>query len=299
MQIIRSAEQLAGYIRQSQPLPGGVLVPTMGALHAGHQALIHQAAKHAASHNIHAGCVVTIFVNPAQFNEPKDYQRYPRVLEEDAAICQKAGAKTVVAPTIEMVYPQGLDTPPPTLPPVAIDKGLEDQFRPGHFQGVAKVLQNLFHMLPPAAAIFGEKDYQQLLLAQALVHQLNLPIEIIPGPTVRDRDALALSSRNRFLSAEHRLAARAIPRALRDATHAPTVADAHQAMHQALAGLDIEYATIRHAQTLETLPPHTPRDAPIPMRALIACRLADTRLLDNAPWPLTPDSHPVSPLFQA
>ena len=290
MRTIRSAEQLTGYLQQYQPHPGGVLVPTMGALHQGHEALIRQAAHYAQQHNIPAGCVVTIFVNPTQFNEPQDYQRYPRTLEQDAIRCQNSGANTIVAPTIEMVYPKGLDAPAPNLPAVAKDKGLEDQYRPGHFQGVAKVLQNLFTMLPPAAAIFGEKDYQQLLLAQALVQQLNLPIEILPGPTVRDHDALALSSRNRFLSGQQRLAASAIPQALRNAHDQPTIARAQAAMHDTLAHLSIEYATIRHAHTLETLPPGTPQDATCPRRAIIACRLGDTRLLDNAPWPLPPDS---------
>lgn len=290
MQTIRSADQLAGHIRHAAPFPGGVLVPTMGALHAGHEALIRQAAKHARDHNIAAGCVVTIFVNPAQFNEPQDYQRYPRVLEHDAAICQQAGATTLVAPTVDMVYPKGLDNPAPPLPAVAIDKGLEDHHRPGHFAGVAKVLHRLFDMLPPVAAIFGEKDYQQLLLARAIASQRQPAIDIIPGPTVRDHDALALSSRNRFLTPDQRQAAHAIPSALRDASTHPTLARAEHAMRNALAGINPEYATIRHAHTLETLPPETTIHAKTPMRALIACRLGDTRLLDNAPWPLPADS---------
>ncbi|MEQ8845325.1 MAG: pantoate--beta-alanine ligase [Phycisphaerales bacterium] len=289
MRLITTAEQLREHLQAHQPHPGGVLVPTMGALHSGHEALIRQAAKEAAARRLAAGAVVTVFVNPTQFDEAHDFERYPRVLDDDAAKCKAAGATTVLAPTVDMVYPQGTDAPGPSVPDVAVRKGLEDRFRPGHFAGVAKVLLRLFALAPPAAAIFGEKDWQQLQLARALVAQEGLGIDIIPGPTVRDDDGLALSSRNRFLDPAQRAAARAIPRALAAASTEPTVARAEQAMREQLEGLDIEYATIRHATTLQEPAAQTARHDS-PMRALIACRLGQTRLLDNAPWPLPADS---------
>jgi pantoate--beta-alanine ligase len=261
----------------------------MGALHAGHEALIRRAATEATKRDLPAGCVVTVFVNPTQFDEKHDFDRYPRVLDEDATKCEAAGASVVIAPSVEMVYPHGVDAPGPTLPDVVIETGLEDRYRPGHFLGVAKVLVRLFDLARPAAAVFGEKDWQQLQLARAIVAQEGLGIDIVPGPTVRDVDGLALSSRNRFLSEEQRRAAVAIPRSLRAAAEAKTVGRAEAAMRSALAGLDVEYATVRRAETLERVDPDTPAGSQ-PLRALVTCRLGQTRLLDNAAWPLGTDS---------
>ncbi len=289
MRIIRSAAELAGYQSEIGEFPGGVLVPTMGALHTGHEALIRQAAAEARQRGLAASCVVTVFVNPTQFDEKHDFDRYPRVLDEDADKCEAAGASVVIAPSVEMVYPDGLDAPGPSLPDVVVDKGLEDQYRPGHFVGVAKVLVRLFDLARPAAAVFGEKDWQQFQLARALVAQEGLGIGIVPGPTVRDADGLAMSSRNRFLSGEQRRAAAAIPRALRSASHAKTAGEAEAAMRETLAGLDIEYATVRRAETLERVEAGT-RAGAEPLRALVTCRLGQTRLLDNAAWPLAADS---------
>jgi len=289
MRIIRSAHELAEYQREIGDYPGGVLVPTMGALHAGHEALIHQAAAESERRGLAAGCVVTVFVNPTQFDEKHDFDRYPRVLDEDASRCEAAGAKAVIAPSVEMVYPDGVDTPGPTVPDVAVDKGLEDAFRPGHFVGVTKVLARLFNLAKPAASVFGEKDWQQLQLARALVEQEGLGIDILPGPTVREADGLAMSSRNRFLTEEQRHAARAIPRTLRAASNAGTVDQAEAIMRETLAGLSIEYATVRRAETLECVEAGTPAGVE-PLRALITCRLGRTRLLDNAAWPLAADS---------
>ena len=289
MRIIRSADELAEYSEEFPEFPGGVLVPTMGALHAGHEALIRQGAAEAERRGVPAGCVVTVFVNPTQFDEKHDFERYPRVLDDDAARCEAAGASAVIAPIVEMVYPQGVDAPGPRVPCVAVEKGLEDEHRPGHFVGVAKVLVRLFALARPAAAIFGEKDWQQLQLARALVEQEGLGIDIVGGPTVRDADGLALSSRNRFLSEAERAAAGAIPRALAAASGEATAGDAEAAMHRVLGGLAIEYATVRRAASLERVEPGT-RIGGEPLRALIACRLGQTRLLDNAAWPLPGDS---------
>ncbi|MFI4882193.1 MAG: 4-phosphopantoate--beta-alanine ligase [Phycisphaerales bacterium JB064] len=289
MRIIRSAAELAEYSQEFPGFPGGVLVPTMGALHAGHEALIRQGAAEAERRGVAAGCVVTVFVNPTQFDEKHDFERYPRVLDDDAARCEAAGASAVIAPSVEMVYPQGVDAPGPRVPSVAVEKGLEDEHRPGHFVGVAKVLVRLFALAKPAAAIFGEKDWQQLQLARALVEQEGLGIDIVGGPTVRDADGLALSSRNRFLSEAERAAAGAIPRALAAASGEVTASDAEAAMRRVLGGLAIEYATVRRAASLERVEPGT-RVGGEPLRALIACRLGQTRLLDNAAWPLPGDS---------
>lgn len=289
MRIIRTPEELAGYHDGLGHGPGGVLVPTMGALHAGHAALIRQGAAEARRRELAAGCVVTVFVNPTQFDEAHDFERYPRVLEADAELCEAAGASVVIAPTVEMVYPGGVDAPGPRVPAVAVGKGLEDEFRPGHFAGVAKVLVRLFALARPAAAIFGEKDWQQYQLARALVDQEGLGIEIIGGPTVRDADGLALSSRNRFLDARQREAARAIPRALAAASEASTAGEAEAAMRAVLGDLHVQYATVRDARSLDPVDPAS-RPGDGEFRALITCRLGQTRLLDNAAWPLPPDS---------
>jgi len=293
MRLIRTPDQLRAHAARVGPRPGGVLVPTMGALHAGHEALIRLGVDAARQRGCPAGCVVTIFVNPAQFDEPHDYERYPRVLDDDAAICEACGAHAVVAPSVDMVYPAGPDAPGPPVPDVAVGKGLEDRFRPGHFRGVARVLDRLFALVPPEAAVFGEKDWQQLQLARDLVDSLGLGIDVLAAPTVRDPDGLALSSRNRFLSQADRQAAAAIPRALRVAGEHRTLAEAEHAMGRALEPLAVEYATIRHARTLAPLPATTTAGA-VPARSLIACRLGATRLLDNAPWPL-PSASALTP----
>jgi pantoate--beta-alanine ligase len=294
MRIIRTPQALAAYHDELGPGPGGVLVPTMGALHAGHEALIRRGVDEARGRGLPAGCVVTVFVNPTQFDEMHDFERYPRVLQADAAMCESAGASVVIAPTVEMVYPDGVEAPGPRVPSVAVDKGLEDQYRPGHFVGVTKVLVRLFALARPAAAIFGEKDWQQLQLARALVEQEALGIDVIGAPTVRDADGLALSSRNRFLDPDQRQAARAIPRALRAASEAATVGQAEAVMRRTLGDLAVEYATVRDGRALEPVDPAS-RPADGVYRALITCRLGQTRLLDNAPWPLPADS-PLSGL---
>jgi pantoate--beta-alanine ligase len=261
-------------------------VPTMGALHEGHAALIRLGAQLAQQRGLHDGCVVSIFVNPTQFGDATDLAKYPRTLEADIELCAAAGASIIYAPSVHDVYPSGTSDVPP-LPAVATQPGLEDAFRPGHFAGVCQVVKRLFEIVNPTLAVFGEKDWQQLAVIRAMVKELRLPIEIASLPTVRerarDKSGLAMSSRNRRLLAEHLPAARALSQALCDAwSHrTPKAAEAH--MHSVLraAGAHVEYAVVRDASTLLPLP-----DAPPyrPARSLIAATVAGVRLIDNESW---------------
>ncbi|MDX2149014.1 MAG: pantoate--beta-alanine ligase [Planctomycetota bacterium] len=283
--------------------PSSVFVPTMGALHEGHASLVRQASALAWSRGWLAGdraaCIVSIFVNPTQFNEAKDFDRYPRTLEADVALCAAAGASAVFAPSPDVVYPPGEPVPVPPLPRVATEPSLEDAHRPGHFAGVCQVVLRLFQLVRCRSAIFGEKDWQQLQVVRAMVADLDLDIEIVPGVTIREADGLAMSSRNRLLSPADRALAARLSAALRAASESTrTGSNAHpgrplearraaeEAMHDALtrdAGFSegaIEYAVIRDAQTLLEYSPARPA------RALIAARTpGGIRLIDNAPWP--------------
>lgn len=253
----------------------------MGALHAGHASLINAAAEYRRQAGASAPIFVSIFVNPTQFNDPADLARYPRTLEADIDTCQAAGADAVFAPALELMYPPDSKVSTPPLPPVATEPELEDAIRPGHFAGVCQVVSRLFALTRPAAAFFGEKDWQQLQVVRAMAGVEFPGVRIIAVPTFRDSDTLATSSRNVFLSANQRLQALAIPRALHAAQASTTIVEGERAMRGTLreAGLHIEYAVIRDAESLLT--PVSSR----PARALIAIRLPNLRLIDNAPWP--------------
>ncbi|HYD00815.1 MAG TPA: pantoate--beta-alanine ligase [Phycisphaerales bacterium] len=279
MQVISDPADLA-------PYGGNLFVPTMGALHDGHAALIRSAARlRDAAPAGGPPVVVSIFVNPTQFNDAADLARYPRTIDADLATCHRAGADAVFVPDPETVYPPGATIPVPPLPEVATEPRLEDALRPGHFAGVCQVVARLFELVTPSAAVFGEKDYQQLAVVRAMTTALSLPIEIIPAPTVREKDGLAMSSRNRFIPPEHRPRAAAISRALCEAS-APGNSTAHKAeaaMRKVLlaagfAEAEIQYAVVRDAQTLGAVKPGAAG------RALIAAALAPVRLIDNAPW---------------
>lgn len=281
MQIYRTAEELlAGVAGRT------VLVPTMGALHAGHEALIRHGTRHAAEHGHGGGCVVSVFVNPTQFNVRSDFERYPRPLERDAELAAAAGAVAVFAPAVEDMYPQGEDVPVEPIPDVAVGRGLEDEHRPGHFEGVVQVVRRLFAVARPAAAVFGEKDWQQLQVVRAMSAGEGLGVQIVASPTIRAEDGLALSSRNVFLSKQSRGQAIAIRRALVKAGEVEDPEQAEGVMRQVLnaAGItSIDYATVRDAETLRKPVPGRPA------RALITARLGEgdqeVRLLDNAAWP--------------
>ncbi len=187
-----------------------VLVPTMGALHAGHERLLGAARTLAGPRG---SVVVSIFVNPLQFGPNEDLDRYPRTLEADLAMCAREGVRLVFAPSVAEMYPGG--KPEVTVDPGPVGQVLEGHFRPGFFGGVLTVVLKLLHLTRPAIAVFGQKDAQQLALVRRMVTDLNLDMVIEPVPTVRDADGLATSSRNRYLSAADRAVALALPRALR------------------------------------------------------------------------------------
>ncbi|MCC7388555.1 MAG: pantoate--beta-alanine ligase [Phycisphaerales bacterium] len=286
MLIARTREDL-----QAAGATGSVLVPTMGALHAGHGALMRLAREHAGP----AGRVsVSIFVNPTQFNEAADFDRYPRTLEADCRVCEHAGVDVVFAPSPGVMYPAGEDVPVGTLPAVATAPGLEDAFRPGHFAGVCQVVRRLFALVRPGAAVFGEKDWQQLQVIRAMTEGEGLGVRIVPAPTIREPDGLAMSSRNTLLDGPSRARAPVISRALSEAGRTPDPGAAERAMARILAdgGLTPEYAVVRDGATLGAWVPGRQG------RALIAARLGGVRLIDNAPWPGPDraDAHGGSPM---
>ncbi len=262
-------------------LCGCNFVPTMGALHAGHGSLVERARAHGRP------VVVSIFVNPTQFGPREDYARYPRTLDADCALLEPLGAAAVFVPSVEAIYPRGLEAAREeaaaiSLPEVATRPGLEDACRPTHFGGVALVVGRLFDLVRPARAFFGEKDYQQLRLIEDMVASDRArfgALEIVPCPTIREGNGLAMSSRNRYLAPEEREAALALSRALQIAHSAQRVTTAERLMRDTLDGhgLETEYAVVRDARTLL---PVTGFERPT--RALIAARLGSTRLIDNA-----------------
>ncbi|HTM49030.1 MAG TPA: pantoate--beta-alanine ligase [Bryobacteraceae bacterium] len=250
------------------------LVPTMGALHAGHGSLIDRARAE-------CGCVVvSIFVNPLQFDRRDDYERYARTLPADLDFCRERGAGLVFAPAPEEIYPgrQRVYVDAPEL-----SEYLCGMYRPGHFRGVATVVAKLFNIVQPDRAYFGEKDAQQLAIIEALVKDLNLPVEIVPAPTVRESDGLALSSRNTRLSPEERRSAAAIYRALSAAASwleaGGKPREARQAAMDILGGeplLRVEY--------LEVVDPGSMRPVDEfrgPVRIAAAVWAGETRLIDN------------------
>lgn len=257
---------------------GGTLVPTMGALHEGHLALIRRAKR--------AGgpVVVSVFVNPTQFAAHEDLERYPRRLEADAEAAAAADADLVFAPALETVYPPDAPVPVPALPRVATEPGLEDAHRPEHFAGVCQVVARLFDLAKPRRAVFGEKDYQQLRVLQAMAHRESdrwPGLEVIGHETIRDGDGLALSSRNDYLSRLQRDRALGLIRALRAARAVDHPRRAEQTMLRLLAvhRLDTDYAVVRDAESLGAI-----EDGRRPGRALIAARLDGIRLIDNMAW---------------
>jgi len=251
-------------------------VPTMGALHAGHMALVAE-ARARATH-----VVASIFVNPTQFGANEDLGSYPRREAADAALLEGEGCAILWAPDAATMYPDGLAA---TVRAGALARDLDGAARPGHFDGVATVVARLFDQVRPDVALFGEKDYQQLAVIRQLVRELGLAVEIVGVPTQRDADGLALSSRNAYLTDEERLAARTLPRALGDAARAIEAGgDVAEALDRARARLaeagfgPIDYVELRDA---ETLAPLTVLDRPA--RLLAAARIGRTRLIDNLP----------------
>ncbi len=263
--------------KQSVPM---VAVFTMGALHDGHKELINQARQYISEKlSGNGNVVVSIFVNPTQFNNSADLEKYPRDLDADLAICNESGVDLVFAPSTQEMYPTGENQIKISQPPMA--SILEGQSRPGHFVGMLTVVNKLLNITNPVATFFGEKDFQQLVLVQQMVAQLNIPVEVIGVPTVRDEDGLALSSRNKRLSESQRQIACQIPATLSLIKHSisegNSLTKAKEIGLEYLAnfpGIKLDYLEILN-QRLEV--PNEQESA----RALIAVQIGEIRLIDN------------------
>lgn len=267
--------------------PGGGrvgFVPTMGALHDGHASLMAAARAEVGDGPL----VVSVFVNPLQFGAGEDLERYPRTLDEDLDVCAREGVDVVFAPGVDEVYPGG-------EPQVSVNAGplaeiLEGRTRPGHYRGVLTVVAKLFGLVRPDVAVFGQKDYQQLVLLRRMAADLCQGVEVVGAPTFREPDGLAMSSRNRFLGPEERLQAAALHRTLRVAADASpygveAALDAARAELREALGVDLDYLEI----TLPDLTPvPTDLSAATEGRILIAARVGTTRLIDNLPLTVGP-----------
>jgi len=277
--VARTRAELDAALRRSRAAGTAVgLVPTMGALHPGHAALVRQARAEAGA------VVVSVFVNPLQFGPGEDLDRYPRTFEADLEICRVEGADVVFAPPVQEVYPGG--DPLVTVDPGQLGTELEGASRPGHFRGVLTVVAKLLGLVRPDLAYFGEKDYQQLVLVRRMAADLCTGTEVVGVETVREHTGLALSSRNAYLDPGQRDAARALSSALRAGAEAgpggeSAVLDAARTVLEDAPGVEVDYLVLRSADLSE--PPGT--DA----RLLVAARIGGTRLLDNLPVRLDGD----------
>ena len=274
MQIVRNSEELTlARVKLAGTL---ALVPTMGALHAGHTALIAEARRRSDK------VAASIFVNPTQFGAGEDFGRYPRQEEEDARMLEEAGCDLLWAPLVEDIYPDGFST---KVSVSGLSERWEGEARPGHFDGVATVVAKLLLSVRPDIALFGEKDFQQLAVIRRMVLDLNIPVEIAAVPTAREADGLALSSRNAYLAQEERERAAALPRALEIARSAIlSGTPVGKALDEARGSLSsvgfsrLDYLALIDAETLEPLEvPHGD------MRLIAAAVIGTTRLIDNIP----------------
>ncbi len=285
MQTVKTLHMLRTALAQLRAAPGTriALVPTMGALHEGHLTLVRR-ARAEADH-----VVVSIFVNPKQFGPNEDLDAYPRQLAADAAMLEDEGVGLLWAPDAAAMYPTGFAT---NISVSGVSDGLCGAARPGHFDGVATVVCKLFNQVRPDMAFFGEKDFQQLAVIRTMARDLDLTAphadRIIGVPTVRETDGLAMSSRNRYLSPEHRAAAAALPRAMQAASAALAAgARVDETLAQLQAALlaagfsSVDYAVLADAASLAPL--DTLTDAPA--RLLVAARIGGTRLIDNMAVP--------------
>jgi len=277
MQVVDTVAELRAALADTS---GTAFVPTMGNLHAGHVSLVELARRHGSP------VVASIFVNPLQFGAGEDFERYPRTLAADCAKLEAAGCDLVFAPAVAELYPQ-----PQTFtvqPPDALANDLCGAFRPGHFSGVATVVLKLFSLVRPRLAVFGSKDFQQLLVVRELVRQFNLPIEIVAGATLREPDGLAMSSRNGYLSAAERIQAPQLQQALAGVVDRAAAGErdyaalcANAARRLKMAGWRVDYVALRDADTLQA-----PAPASCRLVVLGAAWLGGTRLIDNLEFAL-------------
>lgn len=278
LKVIRTVSSLRRALEPfRRPNERVALVPTMGALHRGHMALVREAQRRSER------VVVSIFVNPTQFAPNEDFASYPRSFATDLKALRDAKVDFVWAPSVETMYPDGFGTR--LAPEGAAKAGLEDEFRPHFFGGVATVVAKLFTQVLPDFALFGQKDYQQLRVVTQMAKDLDLPVKVIGVPTVREPDGLALSSRNVYLSATERALAPMLYRVLngcaariKNGEKIDRVLNVGRIEFD-LAGFGLDYLEARHAVTLA--PISTSKDGPI--RLLAAVRLGKTRLIDNVP----------------
>lgn len=252
------------------------LVPTMGNLHKGHLSLVSLAAEHADR------VVVSIFVNPTQFGPGEDFDRYPRTLDVDARKLSRARVDAIFAPTVDAVYPRGIEQATVVTVP-ALSEQLCGESRPGHFSGVTSVVSRLFNICMPHVAVFGQKDYQQLMILRRMVEDLHFPVRLIQGPTEREPDGLAMSSRNNFLDAGQRAIATTIYQSLvklaedlRGGRRDYPELEAAAAANIRAAGMTPDYVAVRNADTLAI-----PDARSVRLVILAAARLAGVRLIDN------------------
>jgi pantoate--beta-alanine ligase len=276
MQVATTIAEIRACVREAHAAGKTVgFVPTMGALHAGHASLMQAAAGRCDY------VVVSIFVNPTQFGPGEDFEKYPRPIEKDLEICRQHGVDAVFAPSRTEMYPRA------NLTWVTVEKVSEPlcgRFRPGHFRGVATVCMKLFNIVGADLAFFGQKDAQQVAVIRRMVADLNLPLEIVVCPTVREPDGLAMSSRNQYLSPQERKEATIISRSLQRSAElirsgerdAARITDEMLRVLRQVPALRVEYASLVDAETLEDLPQVRGR-----VLVAVAARLGSTRLIDN------------------
>lgn len=276
MKIVTTVDALKGEISQvkSKDLSIG-FVPTMGALHEGHLELMRSARQE------NQLLVVSIFVNPTQFNNPDDLRSYPRTLEKDLKACENVGVDLVFTPSVEEMYP----TPDTREFDFGnLDKVMEGKFRPGHFNGVAQVVSRLFQMVEPTRAYFGQKDFQQLAIIRAMVRMLSLDVDIVACPTVREEDGLAMSSRNALLSARQRASAPLIAKTLFSAQQQVEKMEVNQLVSWVVSQvnkdpeLEVEYFEVCDVHTLVPVSNWKESDEIV---ACIAVQVGAVRLIDN------------------
>jgi pantoate--beta-alanine ligase len=280
MRQAQTRDQLGAVIRSWRRAGRSIaLVPTMGNLHEGHMALV--AAARAAADRV----VTSIYVNPTQFGAGEDFERYPRTLEADQRQLEEADCDLVFTPGTRTMYPCGIDDSTRVSAAPSLAKILEGEWRPGHFDGVVTIVSRLFNMVTPDFAVFGEKDYQQLLVIRRLVADLGYPVRTVSVPTVRGRDGLALSSRNRYLGEEERSAAIRLNAVLADAARRAAAAaarlqsvedEARAQLEQ--TGMRVEYVAVRRSDDLAK-----PGETDAELRVLAAVWCGSTRLIDNQP----------------